>query len=639
MRKKIIAVFKTHFDYGYTDLAENVLRDFCGKKLEGAVDICERTAGDGNRRYIWTLPSFLLMQMYKGCDKVLKKRLEKAVERDQIVCHALPFTMHTELLDEKLLRQMFRWTDEYAEVFSKPFPIAAKMTDVPGHTSAIVSPLVERGVKFLHIGKNEASLAPEVPPLFWWEDLKGRRILTMYNQNYGSSLLPPKGWKYPVWLALCQTYDNVGVQEKGYIDDIFRRAEGRFEICTGSLDDFARELLKCDLSGLPVVKGELSSTWAHGNGSYPRAMSLFRRCREEFYRLEAFAAEKNIDIARESRIFYENALIFCEHTFGINILKYFGQNRAFDKEHFSVERKTRPEYALAEKSWREQEERVRIMAETASGLKIRLCSEESKKSEESLSLQVRIENGKAEISYENRRYTLFYEYRIFGAREMSDFQRRYLTRFFDWSISDFGRNYYPEIPSETFLWRPEVCSEENGKYCIRFHTPPKSVSEYGNFREGRVLISRTREGLNIVFSGVGKDAVPLLEAGNFVIDTHTEGRRFEVEQGGIMVDVDRNIVKNANRILWSVDKCARIDDVILQTPDAPLVSFGKNAILQFNGGRTRKKKTRFVINLFNNQWGTNFPQWTEGDFSFSFRLVPVGAQTEEKIAERGNNGK
>ena len=106
-----------------------------------------------------------------------------------------------------------------------------------------------------------------------------------------------------------------------------------------------------------------------------------------------------------------------------------------------------------------------------------------------------------------------------------------------------------------------------------------------------------------------------------MIETNENGKSFFVEQAGVPIDVDHEIVKNANQILWSVDRYAQIDNTILQTYDAPLVSFGKNAIFEFNGGASHKKKPCFVVNLFNNQWGTNFPQWIEGEFSFEFSLT------------------
>ena len=620
--KKIVAVFKTHFDYGYTDLAKNVLHDFCTKKLEEALEICEYTKEDESRKYIWTLPAYLLMQMVEHCPTDKKAQLEALIKRGQIVCHALPFTMHTELLDEKLLNNVFIWTDEYVARFHRPFPISAKMTDVPGHTSAIIKPLLERGVRFLHLGKNEASLAPNVPMLFWWEDLQGNRILTMYNKNYGSSLTPPRDWKYPVWLAMCHTYDNVGVQNKEYVAQIAEQAEEEgYSFKTGSLDDFARELLQCDLSSLPIVRGELSNTWVHGNGTYPRAMGEFRRAKAEFYHLEKIALEQGLGIQAEQTCFYQNALIFCEHTFGINVLKYFGQSRAFEKEGFYRERQIRAEYAFAEESWREQEERVEEMKKQVSVLQDKLSIGAPTSTEDRLGLQIGLKNRKVYIKKGAKEYAVWYEYKLFSTQKMANFQRKYLTRFFDWSISDFGRNYYPEMAAENFRWIPKSIQRRGERVFIRFETAQRSFEQFGNVQGGELVVWETDGKIQIALNFDYKQASALLEAGNFIIETNAVGKRFIVEQAGVAVDIDRDIVENGNQILWSMDRYAQIDDIVLQSYDAPLVSFDQNAIFEFNGGKPRKKRSVFVVNLFNNQWGTNFPQWIEGQFSFEFSLI------------------
>ena len=99
------------------------------------------------------------------------------------------------------------------------------------------------------------------------------------------------------------------------------------------------------------------------------------------------------------------------------------------------------------------------------------------------------------------------------------------------------------------------------------------------------------------------------------------GNTFFVEQAGREVNVDTDIVKNGNQVLWAMDGYARIDDIKLCSYDAPLVSFGENAVCRFNGGKRRKSKPNFVVNVFNNHWGTNFPQWIEGDFAFAFMLT------------------
>lgn len=622
-KKKIFAVFKTHFDYGYTDSKENVLKSYAMEGLEQVLSVCESTQAYGEQlSYKWTVCSFLLMKMYERASEANRERMQTLIRKGQIACHALPFTMHTPLLDTRLMQEMFRWTDEYVQTFEKPFPISAKMTDVPGHTSSIIAPLLKRGVKFLHLGKNGASLAPDLPLLFWWEDLQGNRILTMYNRDYGSSLTPPKGWKYPVWLAFCHTYDNAGVQGTDYVLDIQKQVGKDYDFQTGTLDEFASALLQCDLSDIPVVKGELSDTWIHGVGSYPDAVACFRRAKEEFYRLESLAAARGVDIEKEKKVFFENALVFTEHTFGCNVLKFFKQKRVYDKKKLRSKRKKSAVYAFAERTWEDEKAFAFRMQETCDSLKEKLSAvgEDREVIGEALAFTPTYDDKYIYVDCGNQRAKLYYEYRLFGAESVHTFTKKYLTRFVLWSISDFGKLRYPEIPDRRYLGKIVNVKSEGNVWTFTFAPPKESVQEYGNFSAYRLQLIRTQNGLHIAFKGKGKQANSLVEAGNFIVELE-RGNTFFVEQAGREVNVDTDIVKNGNQVLWAMDGYARIDDIKLCSYDAPLVSFGENAVCRFNGGKRRKSKPNFVVNVFNNHWGTNFPQWIEGDFAFAFMLT------------------
>ena len=155
--------------------------------------------------------------------------------------------------------------------------------------------------------------------------MKGNRILTMYSGDYGTNVLRPKGWKFPVWLAFMQTGDNVGVQSGEYILECKNKVGKDTKFITGTLDDFAEEIYKCDLSGLKVIRGEMSDSWIHGAGTYPDAMSEYKRDLCKFKQMKEYAKSVGADISREEDEFYRAALIFAEHTFGINVLKFFGK--------------------------------------------------------------------------------------------------------------------------------------------------------------------------------------------------------------------------------------------------------------------------------------------------------------------------
>lgn len=621
MAKKIIAAFKTHFDFGYTDTAENVLRHYCTDVLQSALDVCERSQALGeNLQYRWTLPSFLLMQMYEKSGGETRERLNSLVQRGQIVCHALPFTMHTSLLDERMLQKMFVFTDEYCQTFGKAFPIAAKMTDVPGHMSAIIKPLVSRGVRFLHLGKNPASSAPKVPLLFWWEDLQGNRILTLYSGDYGTNILPPKEWKFPVWLAMLQTGDNVGVQSVEFITESAQAVSGKSEFVTGTLDDFAREIMQCDLSDLPVIRGELSDTWIHGAGTYPGAMSVYKRSLRRFQSAEERAKKRGIGFSELSDMFYKTALIFAEHTFGVNVLKFLGKARKYDKDSLARERRENPQYAIAEKSWREQEAYAARLKEICDRAEC-LVGIEERPSETNLLFTVRARGNSLDVLLPGgKRITLGYEYIVFGQADIHRFMKEYLVRFWEWSLSDYGRYGYPPSERKTYRSRIGKVEKTGSGYSAEFLQDGESCREYGNFRSVKINLSLTEHGLHIRFGGMGKEATPMAEAGNFLISLNRRGERFTVLQGNQEVDVRRDIIPGANHNLWAVSECAAIDDTRLHTYDAPLVSFGRNGICKYWDVPLRSSKAEFVVNLFNNHWGTNFPQWIEGDYSFEFLL-------------------
>jgi len=109
--------------------------------------------------------------------------MEDAISAGDIVWHALPFTTHSELYDADIFR-FGLGLSELDRRFGRQ-TIASKMTDVPGHTRAIVPLLIvgarhracpqygrgqcpaatEAGVQFLHIGVNPASSPPDVSPL------------------------------------------------------------------------------------------------------------------------------------------------------------------------------------------------------------------------------------------------------------------------------------------------------------------------------------------------------------------------------------------------------------------------------------------------------------------------------------------
>lgn len=190
----------------------------------------------------------------------------------------------------------------------------------------------------------------------------------MYSKGgYGTGLLPPKDWPFPVWMALMHTHDNCGPQSAEIILQMAEKAKAAYpgaEIVCGSMDDFCRELEKCDLSGLPAADKDLADTWIHGIGSYPAEISQMRENRERARRLHRGYFARLLQggaplptLAPLWEQYYEAVSLFAEHTWGADVKTWLGPDRVYEKPDFLAARDTE-KYRFMECSWQEQRDRA-----------------------------------------------------------------------------------------------------------------------------------------------------------------------------------------------------------------------------------------------------------------------------------------
>ena len=359
---KIILVFKTHFDIGFTELVSDLVARWDSKMFPDLFRVCEETRALGAHRYVWTVPSWPLYRYLTefASGEALREKAAGLVRGGQLAWHALPFTTYTEFcgLEEYIRGLLF--ARALGERFGRQ-AVSAKMTDVLGHTWILPSLLAGAGVKILHLGPNQALKLPEVPLLFFWEGPDGARVLTFYNRagGYGSSLVPPEDWPFPVWLGLVQTNDNTGPQgpeDIGYLlEAVEEQAPGTTAV-TGSLDDFYNALAAYDLSGLPVVRGDIADTWIHGIASMPREVAALRALRHALTETEKADSLRILQggafYTQAMALAYEKSLLFGEHTWGLNTFRslYMKEERVYKK----VDLWKNGDLAMFEASWDEQ---------------------------------------------------------------------------------------------------------------------------------------------------------------------------------------------------------------------------------------------------------------------------------------------
>lgn len=727
MKRKIIAVFKTHFDIGFTQLSSEVINRYSTTMLGDVIKTCRATEKLGNNKYVWTMSAWPLKEALCHASKEDRVEAERLIANGQLTTHALPFTTHTEFLGLEELCRMFVFAKQFSKTYGVSMPITAKMTDVPGHTWALVSVLAMAGVKFLHLGCNSASLPPDVPQLFWWEAPDGKRVLTMYNKGgYGSSLLPPKDWKLDIWPAIIQSNDNIGPQDENVITllkDSLKDVDEQFDFSVGTLDTVYKQLIKNDLSALPVIRKDLADTWIHGVGTYPKEVAELRRNRS---RLLSYEKLLNIMTECGERGFHEfsqivsraneNALLFGEHTWGLDVKTTLGYNRYYNKKAFVSHLEDACNKRIME-SWQEQRQREEnAVAETdklekmlaahfdgtgkknglaifnpcaasftgyiditdftaidglqqdgkhipvlqASGKRyahvqgvpplgtITLASAEQLAETVNISQtaeRIIMQNGILVAEFDRESGTLtslidtttgknwakkvgMFDYDVIGSQDITDYLKSYVYRFYDWSTNDFGRMGYP-VNFEHYSTE-NVCSKisVDGNSVIVELIPADqlSVSEYGNAEKVVLTYTLLGDALNLWVDLKNKPATPMIEGGHMVFDFGIPNPTYTINKVGSVLNPETDIQKDANNILYCLENWVDVSDgkdgICVVSHDAPLFSIGEQAIYKYQNVYQPHSGSKLYFNLFNNMWGTNFPQWTSGDFSFAFDFVP-----------------
>ncbi|HYW48414.1 MAG TPA: hypothetical protein VE959_36460 [Bryobacteraceae bacterium] len=190
--KRVLVMFKCHLDVGFIDTQANVVRMYFERHFPRAIQTAADIRREGNDRYVWTTGSWLIYQYLEKTGAPERRRMEQAILAGDIAWHAIPFTWQTELMDRSLIAGGLGFSRSLDRRFRRT-TTGAKMTDVPGHTRAIIGPLAEHGVKFLDIGVNSASTPPDVPPVFLWKDSGGNSVVVMYH--LGNPYLLAYRWK------------------------------------------------------------------------------------------------------------------------------------------------------------------------------------------------------------------------------------------------------------------------------------------------------------------------------------------------------------------------------------------------------------------------------------------------------------
>ena len=677
--KKVFVVSKTHLDLGFTDYAENIRQKYINTFIPSAIDLAKQVNTDNKKCFVWTTGSWILKEALENGTDEQKKELNEAIKNGNIVPHAMPFTTHTELLDVDTLEYGLSIVDQLDELRGRK-TIAAKMTDVPGHTKGLVKILAKHGIKLLHIGVNGASAVPEIPECFLWKN-GNDEIVVVYSKAYGGAF---KSDLIDEVLYFDHTLDNHGAPspEKAIAKlDKIQSEFPDYEVEAASIDDFAEAIWQVR-DQLPVIENEIGDTWIHGSATDPyKSASL----RELMALKRKWLADGSMKKGSEEYIGFADALLcVSEHTCGMDNKMYFADYENYLKADFQKARakdnvvikhpfRDFPQnmltiisrkhgtykpgsYTTIEKSWAEQREYInkavsnlndahKAEAEAVLTSLIPENMQELPNGKENFdtvacgkwSLALNQLGGISKLTYdgdavikENEKAVV--EYHSYSEKDYDFWLQNYsrdLDSTWKWAIGDFARpllkyvkGKYPvgRFPYSAVKSVLDNSNEKNPKIYVNLKCDEKLCKELGAPRDIQVVYSLTENGLEIELSWFGKDANRLTEA--IYMHLFPANGNIKLNKLGDIVDPNSVISKGSKNL-------HAVSGAELETSknsykfinfDNPLLSPGKGKILEFDNSVEDIAKDGISYVLYNNVWGTNFPLWYENNAKFRFAI-------------------
>jgi len=656
---KVYVVCKTHLDIGFTDIASKVIDTYNHEFFPAVLALSEQHASDGKVvSYPWTQGSWLIWDYLQTANDANQKRLQNAIQRGDVWWHAMPFNLQVELCDSSLMDAAFELSHRLDKEFGRT-TTAAEITDVPGVTRSIIPILKRNGIKLLYLGSNPGAALAQVPEIFRWRNTDGNEIVVIHEPDYGGTTKLPDS---PIAVSVNFTGDNKGPHTQEQIEKIYSDLKKRFpnaEIIGSSFDAFASAIEKY-CHHLPVITQEIGDTWMYGAASDPKMIAEFRelmRLRNRWIREGKLIRGSDLDLH-----FVVPLLLVAEHTWGLDVKTYL---KNYDKYEFYKypEFINSPTCKYIERSWNEKRAYifqaiaalpVDLQRQTYSALTqltpIQPTSTEIRRMH--LLNNTRIDtkffrvgfdkatgainylmmkNGQKELA--NAAHILGeFAYQTYSNSDYSLFIKQYCRHPDEWWVPyDYGK---PELSKtsaqsqiryyhENHLWVRQ--NRYNTQVLLELLINETENAPYGAPK--KVYIHYTfpndKPEIDITLDWFGKNSNRMPEAIWFSFVPALNHSTLWIDKMGTLVNA-KDVVFNGARAIHGVTKYIQFDQegqkVTIESLDAPVIELNQRNVLNFDNAIADPSKGVNYC-LFNNAWGTNYPQWIGYDMRFRFKIT------------------
>ncbi len=654
----VLVMFKCHFDLGFIDTQAGVMRKYFETYFPRAIQIAQTMRDSAGDQYIWTTGSWLLYEYLEQAAAEPRRQMEQAVQSGDIAWHALPYSWQSELLDGSMIAGSIGLSRSLDRRFGRT-TTGAKMTDVPGHTRGLISPLARNGVTFLDIGVNSASTPPDVPSLFVWKDSNGNSLTLMYHHTeYGGVVLVPKS---DLAVAIEVRDDNSGPHTVAEIRKIYAGLRQQFpnaRVRASNLTDIANAIAPFR-AGLPVMTQEIGDTWVYGIPSDPVKVARYRevvRLRSSWIASGEFKAGDTNDIALLRRFG-----LAAEHTWGTDTKTWL------DFEHYAPHDLAlmldQPKYKTVQKSWVEKRDDIdqgiaalppKLRAQavrqidelkpfrpSTAGLKACRPGALVETTHYSLALDpktgaiqsLRTKPSGRDWASPDHPLALF-AYQTLSKRDYDHFLATYVKSQEDWAPKDFGKPNIEHFGAQSRTWLPSLVNswageDRHGHRVLAELRIDDEAAERGGLVAWpkqmylEIIVPQAEPAVHISFSCFGKQSNRLPEALWLSWQPAApETRNWMLDKIGEPVS-PFDVVRGGNRHMHALSSGLDYQDAqgrfYIETMDAPVVALGERTPLYPSDAQPDISQG-IHFSLYNNAWGTNYIQWFGEDMRFRFTV-------------------
>jgi len=220
-----------------------------------------------------------------------------------------------------------------------------------------------------------------------------------------------------------------------------------------------------------------------------------------------------------------------------------------------------------------------------------------------------------------------YLFEQFDRDQVQAFVKAYVKTDAEWGTNELGKPSLP--PASQVPYR----GSSPAQFQSRYESSPVAVAAVMEAKPGagvpnavttRVALYRDQPWIDLELTIHQKPADPWPEAGWICLPFKLEDSSFCLGRLGGLVDPAKDIVPGCNFHLFAINSGLTLVDaagrgVGLCAIDSPLVSLGEPGGWKYSGS-FGPRKPRVYVNLFNNQWSTNFRLWNSGTWSSRIRL-------------------